>query len=81
MLKEHGHIIAWETAAAASAGRRRSAQMESDCVSLRDLSGSEAARLGAQLKRAPVAAIRFEGSASVADPGAALDASPTNARR
>jgi glycine/D-amino acid oxidase-like deaminating enzyme len=73
-LKEQGHIVAWESLAAATAGRRRYGQLANDRVSLRDLTGAEASLLGAQLKRAPADAIRFEGTASVADPGAVLDA-------
>jgi D-hydroxyproline dehydrogenase len=48
--------------------------MGNDGVTWRDLNSAEAALLGAHLKRAPADAIRFEGTASVADPGAALDA-------
>jgi D-hydroxyproline dehydrogenase len=74
LLKEQGHIVAWESPAGAAAGRRRCAQLAYDGIGLRDLSGAEAALLGAQLKRPPADAIRFEGTASVADPGAVLDA-------
>jgi D-hydroxyproline dehydrogenase len=74
LLKEQGHIVAWESTAAAAAGRRRYAQMGNDGVSWRDLSSAQMAMLGAHLKRAPADAIRLEGTASVADPGAVLDA-------
>jgi D-hydroxyproline dehydrogenase len=74
LLKEQGHIVAWESLAAAVAGRRRQAQLADGGVRLRDLSRAETALLGAQLKRPPADAIRFERTASVADPGAVLDA-------
>ena len=74
LLREGGHIVAWESAAGARAGRKDLAGSETASVRWRDLTASEAALLGASLRRSPADAVRFEGTASIGDPGAVLDA-------
>jgi D-amino-acid dehydrogenase len=74
LLREEGNIIAWESPAGARRGRAYLRNYRSEAVRWRDLTSEEARLLASQLRRAPAGAVRFEGTASVADPGAMLDA-------
>lgn len=74
LLREQGHIVAWETAAGAKAGRAAWRSLATGGLRWRDLTASEAALLAASLNRAPAGAVRCEGTAGVADPGAVLEA-------
>ena len=74
LLREDGHIVAWESPTGARRGRARLRQFDNASVRWRDLAAPEVALLAGNLRQAPADAIRFEGTASVADPGAVLDA-------
>jgi glycine/D-amino acid oxidase-like deaminating enzyme len=74
LLRESGHIVAWESAAGARRGRAELAGFASPYARWRDLTADDAALLAGALKRPPVDGVRFEGTASLADPGATLDA-------
>lgn len=74
LLRDGGHIVAWESATSAERGRRALARPASSTVSCHDLTPSQTALLGAALARPVVDAMRYEGTASVADPGAVLAA-------
>jgi D-hydroxyproline dehydrogenase len=73
LLREQGHIIAWESDKSARRGRQHWASADTGTARWRDLNASEAYDLE-QLVRHPLAdAIKFEGSAQLADPGDTLD--------
>lgn len=74
LLRETGHIVAWETASSAAHGRRAAASPASAAVSCHDLTARQSAALRGAVGRAVVDAMRYEGTASVADPGAVLQA-------
>lgn len=74
LLRETGHIVAWESGATAARGRRALAQPASNAVSCHDLAPEQRARLVGAVARPIVDAMRYEGTASVADPGAVLEA-------
>ena len=74
LLREHGNIVAWETAAGARRGRARLRRFESPVARWRDLTAEEMRALSQQLRAGLADAVRFEGTASVADPIAVLDA-------
>jgi D-hydroxyproline dehydrogenase len=74
MLKSHGHIIAWESDHSARQGRAHWSSVGTGTANWRDVDASEACQLE-ELVRRPIAdAIRFEGSAQLADPGEVLKA-------
>lgn len=73
LLREDGHFVVWETPATAAAGLKAWRETDTGTASWRDVSAEELASLKA-LTSAPVAgAIRFEGTAQVADPRRLLD--------
>ena len=74
LLQQTGHIVAWESAASAARGRRTLAKPASAAVSCHDLTARQAELLRATVRRPIVDAMRYEGTGSVADPGAVLDA-------
>ena len=74
LLRPQGNITAWESRAAATRARAALRGFDSPVARWRDLTAAEAALLAGQVRSAPADAIRFEGSASVADPAAVLDA-------
>jgi D-amino-acid dehydrogenase len=74
LLRDEGNIFAWESLAGARRGRADLRTYHSEAARWRDLTFEEARLLSGQLRRAPADAVRFEGTASVADPGAMLDA-------
>ncbi len=74
LLRERGNIVAWESVAGARRGRKALEDFHSPVARWRDLTADEARMLGGQLRVAPADAVCWEGSASVADPAAALDA-------
>ena len=74
LLRDEGNIIAWESPAGARRGRADLRNYHSEAARWRDLTSEETRLLADQLRRAPADAVRFEGTASVADPGAMLDA-------
>jgi D-hydroxyproline dehydrogenase len=72
LLKEQGHIIAWESDETALKGRRHWSNADIGTAHWRELNTNEARELS-QLVRHPLAdAIKFEGSAQLADPGDTL---------
>jgi D-hydroxyproline dehydrogenase len=74
LLRETGHIIAWESAASATRGRRLLAKPAAARVSCHELTDQQAELLRATVGRQIVDAMRYEGTGSVADPGAVLKA-------
>jgi D-amino-acid dehydrogenase len=74
LLREQGHIVAWESGAGARRGRASLRRFESPVVRWRDLEAEEAQALHGHLRAELADAVCFEGTASVADPGAVLDA-------
>ena len=74
LLRETGHIVAWESVASAARGRRLLATPVSASVSCHDLTARQAEQLKATVTRPIADAMRYQGTASVADPGAVLDA-------
>ncbi|MBS1166802.1 MAG: FAD-dependent oxidoreductase [Proteobacteria bacterium] len=75
LLRETGHIVAWERAASATRGRRALARpAASAAVSCHDLTDEQGELLRATISRPIIDAMRYEGTASIADPGSALDA-------
>jgi glycine/D-amino acid oxidase-like deaminating enzyme len=74
LLRETGHIVAWESAASAVRGRRTLTKPAAATVSCHDLTARQVELLKATVSRPIVDAMRYEGTGSVADPGALLDA-------
>ena len=74
LLRPQGNIVAWESVAGARRARAALAGYESPLACWRDLTADEADLLGEQVRTGPADAVRFEGTASVADPAAVLDA-------
>jgi D-hydroxyproline dehydrogenase len=74
LLKEQGHIIAWESAASAQAGLKHWSNVDTGTARWRELSSNEMHALQARLTAPLAHAIQFEGSAQVADPGQVLSA-------
>ncbi|MCW6508842.1 NAD(P)/FAD-dependent oxidoreductase [Lichenifustis flavocetrariae] len=74
LLRNQGNIVAWESVAGARRARAALQGYASPAARWRDLTAAEAEALGGQLRSAPADAVRFEGTASVADPAAVLDA-------
>ncbi len=72
LLIENGHLVVWETAAAARAGRRAWAEAEVGDARLRDLKPAEEARLKAQLAAPIAGGIAFEGTGQVREPAEVL---------
>lgn len=74
LLKEHGHLVAWESEASATRGRAAWAAADTGTASFDDTAPADLAAIAA-LSKAPVAgAIRFRGSAQIADLGQLADA-------
>jgi D-amino-acid dehydrogenase len=67
LLLDHGHYAVWETPRAAEAGRARWLAAETGSVTVRDAPAEELARIEAQLSVPLAGAIRFDGSAQIAD--------------
>ena len=74
LLRESGHIVTWESTVGARRGRAALRGFESPAVRWRDLDAADTALLTGALKRPPIDGVRFEGTGSVADPGAVLEA-------
>ncbi len=74
LLREAGHIVAWESAATAAKGRQASLALRSEDYRCRDLDASEAAALERAAPGRVSGAVRYEGTASVTDPVAVLAA-------
>ena len=74
LLKEDGHIILWESDASAKAGRAAWQQADTGTATWRDLSAAEGAALQGRCKTPIAGGIRFQGSASIADPTDLLSA-------
>lgn len=74
LLREGGHVVAWETAASAARGKAAVAASPIPGIACHDLTDRHREVLAGTI-RAPIAgAVRYEGTASVTDPGAVLDA-------
>ena len=74
LLKETGHLVAWESSASAARGRRAIGVPVADGVTRHAPSADQSALLAATLARPLAGAMRYEGTGSVADPGAVLAA-------
>jgi len=73
LLREDGHFVVWETPATAAAGLKSWRDADTGTARWREVSAEELASLRA-LTTVPVAgAIRFQGTAQVADPRRLLD--------
>lgn len=74
LLREGGHIVAWETAASAAAGRAAIAASPIPGIACHDLTARHQEVLAGTIGAPIAGAVRYEGTASVTDPGAVLDA-------
>ncbi|WP_457106534.1 FAD-dependent oxidoreductase [Methylobacterium sp. P5_C11] len=74
LLRLQGNIVAWESVAGARRARAALRTFASPVAHWRDLTAEEAQALGGLLRLRPADAVCCEGTASVADPGAVLDA-------
>lgn len=74
LLHLGGHVVAWESAASATAGRRAAARPAVVPVAPRDVAPPQMQLLRSIVSAPIVDAVRWEGTASVADPGAVLAA-------
>lgn len=73
LLRLQGNIVAWEGLAAARRARKALRSPASPAARWRDLTDAEARTLAAQVRTRPADAVCFDGTASVADPGAVLE--------
>ncbi|RYB07745.1 FAD-binding oxidoreductase [Lichenibacterium ramalinae] len=74
LLSEDGHWVVWHDPAAAARGLAAWRTAAIGTARLREASPGERAHLGSVMARPPVAALKFDGTGQVADPGAVLDA-------
>lgn len=74
LLKEGGHLVAWEKAASAARGRATIGETVTPGVSRRAATERQTELLARTIARPLHVAVRYEGTASVADPGAVLEA-------
>lgn len=74
LLRRQGNIVAWESVAAAGRARKALRSYVSPVARWRDLTDVEVRALEGQVRRCPADAVCFDGTASVADPGAVLAA-------
>ena len=72
LLIENGHLVVWETAAAARAGRLGWGRADIGAARLRDLTGGEHAALRSQVAAPLAGAIAFEGTGQVREPAEVL---------
>jgi D-amino-acid dehydrogenase len=74
LLKESGHLVAWESAKSAAAGRAAWAAADTGTVAVADASAADIAAIQG-LSSVPIAgAVRFDGSAQIADLSQLADA-------
>jgi D-amino-acid dehydrogenase len=74
LLKEDGHIVLWESDASAKAGRAAWQRTDTGTTTWQDLSATEGAELQRRFSTPIAGGIRFQGSASIADPTDLLSA-------
>jgi D-amino-acid dehydrogenase len=74
LLIESGHFVVWESEATAAAGRAAWAAASTGTARLRNATSEELQMLTRLLARPPAGAIRFEGTAHIADPTALAEA-------
>jgi D-hydroxyproline dehydrogenase len=74
LLGTVGHIVAWGSEASARRGREVWANTDTGTATWRDVSAHELRAMHTLMRYPPAAAIRFEGTARVVDPGDALAA-------
>lgn len=74
LLREAGHLVAWESAASAVRGRREALAGATGPVTCTDIGTEDAALLDAAVPGRIAGAVRYRGTASVTDPAAVLDA-------
>jgi D-amino-acid dehydrogenase len=74
LLIEAGHFVVWESAASAAAGRDHWGSAALGTASWRNATAQEVAAIQAHVSRPIAGAIRFIGSAQIADPDALADA-------
>ncbi|MCE1237284.1 MAG: FAD-binding oxidoreductase [Hyphomicrobiales bacterium] len=72
LLKETGHLVAWESEAAAARGRREMSTAVADGVTRGEASAADTEALRRAVARPLAGAMRYAGTGSVSDPGAAL---------
>lgn len=73
LLKETGHIVVLEKPGRSSSDHAALAATSTTGVSCHDLGLAEQAQLGAHVRGPIVRALRYEGTASVSDPGGVLE--------
>jgi len=81
LLRETGHLVVWESAETAARGRGAALDAARPGLSVQDASRDDLALLDAVLRRPLAGAVRYRGSASVADPGLVLEAMRAALRR
>ena len=74
LLREDGHWVVWHDPARAAAGLAAWRAAAIGTARLREADAAERAALGRVMARAPAAALKFDGTGQVADPGAVLAA-------
>lgn len=74
LLRDNGHIVAWESPATAERGRRALARPVSADISTHALTDDQRTFLDAAVQVPFIDAMRYQGTASVTDPGAVLAA-------
>lgn len=74
LLEETGHFVVWESPATAAEGRKAWAKADIGTATFRDATEDEMSLLHAHLLARPAGAIRFSGSAQIADLGQMAEA-------
>ena len=72
LLIENGHLVVWESAAAARAGRLNWAEAEIGTARLRELTAAEHAALNSQIAATLADAVAFDGTGQVREPAEVL---------
>lgn len=74
LLRDNGHLVAWESPATAVRGRRALARPVNDVVASHEATPDQIAFLKERLRTPFIDALRYAGTASVTEPGAVLSA-------
>lgn len=74
LLLEQGHFVIWKSEQSAAAGRAAWARVAGPAARFREASPEELALLARLTARPPAAAIRFDGTGQIADPGLLAEA-------
>nr|WP_255696664.1 FAD-binding oxidoreductase [Sandaracinobacteroides sayramensis] len=74
LLRESGHLVAWESEASAASGRAAWMQADTGTARVRDATAADLARIRGLSTQAVAGAVRFEGSAQISDLSQLADA-------